>query len=152
MATRILRLGIQPPHQQPSPSKYVFPIFLLSLPTIPTSSYSLLPADQWSLIPSQTDILLTHGPPHSILDKSIRGDSCGCAQLSKRLLTSPPLDATGPKVHLFGHIHEAYGVEKKKGITFINGCSVNIKYKCVNKPVVFDFRAEERGEGMDVDL
>ncbi|KAJ3045802.1 metallophosphoesterase domain-containing protein 1 [Rhizophlyctis rosea] len=116
---------------------------------LPTNSQAL--ANQWSLIPPTTDILLTHGPPLSILDKSIRGDSCGCAQLSKRLLTTPPLDATGPKVHLFGHIHEAYGVVQKKGITFINGCSVNSKYKCVNRPVVFDFKAEE-GDGMDVDL
>ena len=32
----------------------------------------------WGLIPNNTDILITHGPPYKILDKTIRGKHVGC--------------------------------------------------------------------------
>ncbi|KAH8096609.1 Metallo-dependent phosphatase-like protein [Cristinia sonorae] len=51
----------------------------------------------------KTDILLTHGPPHKILDKTTRGDDAGCEALMARL---PSLR---PRLHVFGHIHEDHG-------------------------------------------
>ncbi|KAJ7698568.1 Metallo-dependent phosphatase-like protein [Mycena rosella] len=51
----------------------------------------------------RTDILLTHGPPRNILDFTNTKDRAGCAALSARL---PELK---PKLHVFGHIHEARG-------------------------------------------
>ena len=38
----------------------------------------------WDLIPNNTDILITHGPPLKILDKSIRGKHLGCEELKKQ--------------------------------------------------------------------
>ncbi|KAJ7793411.1 Metallo-dependent phosphatase-like protein [Mycena olivaceomarginata] len=51
----------------------------------------------------KTDILLTHGPPRNILDLTISKDRAGCAALTAALPT------LRPKLHVFGHIHEARG-------------------------------------------
>ncbi|KAI0321974.1 Metallo-dependent phosphatase [Amylostereum chailletii] len=53
----------------------------------------------------KTDILLTHGPPYDILDETTGHVKAGCQDLLARL---PDLR---PRLHLFGHIHEARGVQ-----------------------------------------
>ena len=55
------------------------------------------------LIPTNTDLLITHGPPSNILDKMVSGVNIGSVELSHTL------QRVKPKVHIFGHIHEAYG-------------------------------------------
>jgi len=56
----------------------------------------------------KTDILLTHGPPYDIFDVTTRGEPVGCEALRARL---PKLR---PRLHLFGHIHEARGANISK--------------------------------------
>jgi len=56
----------------------------------------------------------------------------GCAELKRAV------NRVKPRVHVFGHVHEGYGVLKQQPTTFINACSVNRAYKPVNKPIVFD--------------
>ncbi|KAK2459250.1 hypothetical protein APHAL10511_008727 [Amanita phalloides] len=51
----------------------------------------------------KVDILLTHGPPYGVLDETKGKLKVGCETLAKRL---PQLQ---PRLHLFGHIHEAHG-------------------------------------------
>src|SRR5438045_1478414 len=34
-------------------------------------------AKKWALIPSKTDVLITHGPPRGILDRTLGGDDAG---------------------------------------------------------------------------
>jgi hypothetical protein len=48
---------------------------------------------------------MTHGPPYNILDRTIAHNRAGCPSLLRRLgrMTSPP------RLHVFGHIHEARG-------------------------------------------
>lgn len=46
---------------------------------------------------------LTHGPPANILDAVYSGEHVGCETLTAHL----PL--LRPRLHLFGHIHEAHG-------------------------------------------
>ncbi|EIW84205.1 hypothetical protein CONPUDRAFT_80627 [Coniophora puteana RWD-64-598 SS2] len=60
--------------------------------------------DKVTKIP-EVDILLTHGPPHKMLDTTTRGESAGCPELRCHLgsMQRPPL------LHLFGHIHEGHG-------------------------------------------
>lgn len=60
--------------------------------------------DRVSAIP-EVDILLTHGPPHNILDKTFTNVNAGCPTLLAHLskMREPPL------LHVFGHIHEARG-------------------------------------------
>lgn len=53
----------------------------------------------------KTDILLTHGPPQGVLDRTLTQMNVGCELLAERL------QDLRPKIHLFGHIHEAHGAE-----------------------------------------
>ena len=46
--------------------------------------------------------------------------------------------AVKPKYHIFGHIHEGYGMREKGGITFINVSVCNADYNLVNQPVVIE--------------
>lgn len=78
----------------------------------------------WELIPSDTDILITHGPPFGILDKTWRGQSVGCEELTKIILDEKKLHKL--KLHVFGHIHEDKGIKKINNIHFVNASSVNI--------------------------
>ena len=86
----------------------------------------------WQLVPDDTDVLVTHGPPYGLLDTVINGTHTGDKDLRKRV------EVIKPKVHLFGHIHESYGVEKKGGTKFINATVLNESYELVNPPVVFE--------------
>jgi hypothetical protein len=55
----------------------------------------------WSSIPPVTDILVTHGPPFGHRDH----DRMGCIALLAALWR------VHPRLHVFGHIHAACGVE-----------------------------------------
>jgi len=87
----------------------------------------------WDAIPSDTDIIVTHGPPKGIGDKTSQGIDAGCADL----LTA--IERVKPRYHVFGHIHEAYGVTKKEATTFVNASCVNLKYQVVNAPITIDW-------------
>ncbi len=87
----------------------------------------------WNLIPNNTDILITHGPPYEILDLARRGRRTGCRELLEKV------KMIKPKYHIFGHIHESYGREENYGIKFINACNVNEYYSLVHKPIVFEY-------------
>lgn len=90
--------------------------------------------DHWDKIPLDIDILVTHGPPYGILDKTVRGDLTGCQDLLNKLLK------TKVKYHLFGHIHESYGTLSQNNITFINASICDENYKPINKPIVFGIK------------
>ena len=83
-----------------------------------------------ALIPQQTDILVSHCPPFGILDKSAFGANMGNEELRKQV------EIINPRYHLFGHIHEAYGVYKTSRTTFVNGAVADANYELVKRPVV----------------
>jgi len=86
----------------------------------------------WEAIPSGTDVLITHGPPYGILDEVLRDPRpVGCRDLLRRI------EEIRPRVHVFGHIHEGYGQLERDGTRFINAASVDVRYKPVNAPVVW---------------
>ena len=87
----------------------------------------------WQLVPEGVDLLLTHGPPWGVLDRTFRGMHVGCERLLDRIIN------IRPGFVVFGHIHEAYGQLKKNNIHFINASVVNLRYQVVNPPVVFEF-------------
>ncbi|RYD83094.1 MAG: metallophosphoesterase [Sphingobacteriales bacterium] len=86
----------------------------------------------WDIIPADTDILITHGPSFGILDTTQDGKNVGCEELMNAI------NIIQPKIHLCGHIHEAYGKRQHNQTTFINASVLNINYRLVNKPIVFD--------------
>ncbi|XP_033100123.1 metallophosphoesterase MPPED2-like isoform X2 [Anneissia japonica] len=89
--------------------------------------------DQWDKIPKGIDILMTHGPPLGHGDITSTNTHTGCVELlnvvQKRIK---------PKYHVFGHIHEAYGVTTDQVTTYINASTCTLRYTPVNAPVVFD--------------
>jgi Icc-related predicted phosphoesterase len=86
----------------------------------------------WDLIPQDTDILVTHGPPMGILDKTIRGAEVGCPYLLEKV------NIVKPKFHIFGHIHEAFGQEIIDNTHFINASVLDVRYNLVNHPIYFN--------------
>lgn len=71
-------------------------------------------------IPSEADIVVTHGPPKGILDLSYSPvgtlEFCGCKSLRNHIL-----NRVKPKLHLFGHIHNCDDI-LNQGTMQINGC------------------------------
>lgn len=89
----------------------------------------------WDMIPSDTDVLITHGPPHGILDQSVprrQTDHLGCEELSLAV------ERVNPKVHVFGHIHGGYGKQEAGDTIFVNASVVDESYKVRNEPIVVD--------------
>jgi len=91
-------------------------------------------AEKWALIPEDTDVLLSHGPPKFMCDY-IPWDqfNAGCQDLLDRVLF------VKPKLHVFGHIHCGYGYKEYEGILFVNASTCNEEYQPVNKPVVVQY-------------
>lgn len=90
--------------------------------------------DKWNLIPCDTDILITHGPPLGHGDKCFDGIRAGCVDLLNTIQ-----QRVQPKYHVFGHIHEDYGCTSDGITTYINASTCTLEYKPTHPPVVFDF-------------
>ncbi|GLH00195.1 hypothetical protein R5R35_000044 [Gryllus longicercus] len=88
---------------------------------------------KWNQIPDDTDILITHTPPIGHGDLCCTGVRAGCVEL-----LSTVQQRVRPKYHVFGHIHEGYGVSSDGQIIYINASTCNINYLPRNPPVVFD--------------
>jgi predicted phosphodiesterase len=100
--------------------------------------------EKWALIPEGTDVLVTHGPPHGVLDRvggvvprlmaAATGgrEHVGCEELRDAVLR------LRPRVHVFGHIHEGYGEESLDGIRYVNASCCDRSYRPANLPLVVD--------------
>lgn len=98
--------------------------------------------NHWSVIPDNTDILITHGPPKGILDLTADGQSffqCGCKALLDRVLDIQP------KYHVFGHIHTELncpnaGILQMQNCKtkFVNASVVNLDYDICNNGHVIE--------------
>ncbi len=85
--------------------------------------------EKFLLIPQDIDILITHSPPLGILDNTRRA-RVGCPNLGNQVQKMQKL-----KLHLFGHIHEGYGMEEGAlGTKFVNASFVNEFYEPINAP------------------
>lgn len=98
--------------------------------------------DKWSLIPDDTQILMTHCPPMGILDNVQRYDAvaakweiehAGCANLYNRIQ-----DLKYLKLSVFGHLHANHGQFQIGNTTFINASTCTEKYNPSNPPIVID--------------
>ena len=85
-------------------------------------------AQIYDKIPLDIDILITHTPPFSILDRVLHGrKNQGSKALYNRIFNLPNLEYC-----VFGHIHEDAGLIKQSGKTFINCCCLDANYKKQN--------------------
>jgi len=77
------------------------------------------------------DVLITHGPPYGILDM------VSCPHVNedphvgdKDLLRA--IEKHAPSAHIFGHIHEGYGIVSHGDTTFYNVSTCTEDYKATN--------------------
>ncbi|MBL8680966.1 MAG: metallophosphoesterase [Myxococcales bacterium] len=89
-------------------------------------------AEKWALIPADTHVLVTHGPPEGIGDRTLTNGRQGCADLLARVRV------IAPKLHMFGHIHEDGGAWQHGPTWFANVTT----WECERAPTVFDVSAE----------
>jgi len=86
--------------------------------------------NKWKMIPDDTNILITHGPPATIRD------CCplpvGCDDLLSRV------KQVKPDLHIFGHIHTQWGMSFRDGITFVNGSIVDDWNAKQNEPIALE--------------
>lgn len=102
--------------------------------------------EKWALMPTDTDISITHGPAYGMVDwvpprknhggefrKFLDGGSVGCEDLLDIITTK-----VRPKYHICGHIHCGYGEVIKNGVNFINASTLNEQYMVTNRPIIFE--------------
>jgi Icc-related predicted phosphoesterase len=84
----------------------------------------------WNMIPSDVDILITHGPPYGHLDYvAYSKQNVGCELLRDRI------DLIKPKIHVFGHIHSSYGYKFDGTTHFFNVAVLDERYNFTQKPL-----------------
>ena len=86
-----------------------------------------------SFIPEGTDVVITHEPPITILDESA-GRNWGNIPLLNRI------KEVKPRYHLFGHVHDGYGITKQNGIVFSNASVLDDQYRLCHSPKLFVFQ------------
>lgn len=99
----------------------------------------------WDRIPSDTVILITHGPAYGILDQidpygpkmvgTLEGTGAhiGCEDLRNKTSELEKL-----KLHVFGHIHGSSGEYDENFVHYVNASICNEKYRPVNPVRVWD--------------
>lgn len=92
-------------------------------------------AARWALIPAHTDILLLHGPPRGLGDRTLEGAHIGSLSLRERLLL------LRPRLTVWGHIHEAYGRYDREGMILANAALVDLDYQPINPPTLIELSA-----------
>ncbi|TVY66278.1 Metallophosphoesterase domain-containing protein 1 [Fusarium oxysporum f. sp. cubense] len=56
-------------------------------------------------IPKGIDVVVTHGPPHGMMDMTPQRQRIGCPQLFSAIAKSQP------RIHCFGHVHNGWGAK-----------------------------------------
>jgi Icc-related predicted phosphoesterase len=89
----------------------------------------------WDMIPDDTEVLLTHGPPHGFGDvvSNVDGtpkERVGCYDLLEKIQKSQV------KLHVCGHIHESRGIIYDKIVTYVNAsCLDRMYYPASKRPI-----------------
>jgi Icc-related predicted phosphoesterase len=90
--------------------------------------------EKWDNIPTDTDILITHGPAYEYVDKVVgQYENLGCELLTERI------KEIKPKIHVCGHIHTGYGYTFDGDTHYINASVLNEQYAYSNKPLTIDW-------------
>lgn len=127
------------------------------VPNLPSWAFHISPTtDPWVKIPRSTQVLVTHGPPHGILDRVPRRrghagtghdfENVGCPKLRHRL-DSGELSAL--RLHCFGHIHEDGGLTvpvvedpERTMPRFVNAAVLDGRYDLVRQAQLWEVACE----------
>lgn len=92
----------------------------------------------WAKIPDDTNVLITHGPAYGCNDlvkhSYGRDPHVGSQSLHHRKLALQD----SLKMHVSGHIHEAYNVDTTNKCINICASILDEKYQLVNKPIIVE--------------
>jgi Icc-related predicted phosphoesterase len=86
-------------------------------------------------IPLDTNILISHAPQLGVLDELVSGENVGEKTLSNRINELQDL-----KLHVFGHIHNGFGMIKphNKSYISVNAAQVDERYELNNFPIIIN--------------
>ena len=84
--------------------------------------------EHYDHIPNKVDVLITHRAPLGILDSTDNNIHYGSSLLLDRVT------ALKPKINLFGHTHDAYGITDWNGMLFSNAGVTDWKYNIRYSP------------------
>ncbi|UJH90854.1 metallophosphatase domain-containing protein [Antarcticibacterium sp. 1MA-6-2] len=87
----------------------------------------------WDLVPVGTDFLITHTPAYGVLDELDNKQHIGCEELWKRV------KEVKIPYHIFGHIHNDYGIVRTRNTTYINASILDNRYRVINSPIIFNY-------------
>lgn len=88
-------------------------------------------AATWAAIPDEVDVLLVHGPPHGLGDRTVAGGAAGSRTLLARIGELAAL-----RLVVFGHIHEGRGGgATATGAAWRNVSLVDVRFRPVHAPV-----------------
>jgi Icc-related predicted phosphoesterase len=89
----------------------------------------------WDRIPKDTNVLVTYCPQAEIGDLNYANSHEGCADLRAAVAGLPNL-----RLHVFGHIHIAFGLYEQAGVAFVNAAMLTDKYALRERlPFVFKY-------------
>ena len=93
-------------------------------------------AKTWATIPSDTDVLITHGPAygyHDLVKHAYgRDPHVGSRSLHERKLALQD----SLQLHISGHIHEGYGTSETVACKNVCASILDETYKLVNEPII----------------
>ncbi len=93
------------------------------------------PADckrNWAKVPDDINVLICHGPPYGILDRSPgQQEHQGDPELLARCKELPDL-----RLVCFGHVHGGYGMEERDGVLYVNAALLGPGGGIEHEPVV----------------
>lgn len=95
--------------------------------------------EKWRLVPSDTDVLITHTPPFG------RGDKVGYLNVGCEELTREVTERIQPQFHVFGHVHEGYGKSSDGTTVYMNASACTHDYEAINPAFVFDLTVSKAG-------
>lgn len=85
----------------------------------------------YARIPGDVNILVTHGPPYGVLDRSPGMlHHAGCPELREAVTRLKP------QLHLFGHVHGAHGMVNTEETLFANAALLGLDGDVSESPIV----------------
>jgi Icc-related predicted phosphoesterase len=96
---------------------------------------------KWYRIPRKVDVLVTHGPPLRIMDLTSDGEHVGCGDLYEAVVRR-----VKPRVHVFGHVHNGYGIKSEGPTLFVNAAISGMNNKPTHGVIVVDVDPSKLGE------
>lgn len=91
----------------------------------------------WDMIPTDANIIVTHGPVHGKLDYiPERSEYVGCVDLKAKI------EEISPMMFVCGHIHSGRGVYNTDKTLYVNASILDNSYEKQGDPMVFNINVD----------